>query len=265
MGGDPGSAVASPHTPTESTTVASIDTGTPKASQTAWFQAEPSTSRSPFVVADAFVWSLTWSAPCDKVQATHESIVPMQRSRPSRSGVFARSQAALVADWFGASAHPCSILAMMQSPTVRRSCQPSPGPTGSPVARSHIMTLARWLVMPTAEIGSPMEAIAVRAASSSFAAMSAPSNSTNPGAGFDGGHVRYSNVRTVSVSSTTAARRPVVPTSITKMLVTCSSSPFCHDCSVKSGICGSTVRHHVPAAGFRADRRRNRRASPATA
>ena len=37
-----------------------------------------------------------------------------------------------------------------QSPTVRRSCQPRPGPTGSPVARSHTIVDARWLVMPTA-------------------------------------------------------------------------------------------------------------------
>ena len=40
-----------------------------------------------------------------------------------------------------------------QSPTVRRSCQPRPGPTGSPVARSHTMVEARWLAMPTPSTG----------------------------------------------------------------------------------------------------------------
>ena len=34
--------------------------------------------------------------------------------------------------------------------TVRRSCHPSPGPTGSPVARSQTTVEARWLAMPTA-------------------------------------------------------------------------------------------------------------------
>ena len=41
----------------------------------------------------------------------------------------------------------------MQSNTVRRSCQPSPGPIGWPVARSHTSVEARWLVMPTASTG----------------------------------------------------------------------------------------------------------------
>ena len=43
----------------------------------------------------------------------------------------------------------------MQSKTVRRSCQPMPGPIGSPVARSHTIVLARWLVMPTATGAGP--------------------------------------------------------------------------------------------------------------
>ena len=57
-------------------------------------------------------------------------------------------------DWFGAIVHPCSTLAIRHSPIVRRSCQPSPLPIGSPVVRSHTSVLARWLVMPTAMIGS---------------------------------------------------------------------------------------------------------------
>ena len=41
----------------------------------------------PFVVADAFVWSLTWSAPSLSVHAIQLSIVPTHRSRPSRPGL----------------------------------------------------------------------------------------------------------------------------------------------------------------------------------
>ena len=46
------------------------------------------------------------------------------------------SHCTLVADWFGATRKP-SARSARHAPTVRRSCQPSPGPTGSPVARSH--------------------------------------------------------------------------------------------------------------------------------
>ena len=85
------------------------------------------------------------------------------RGRPA---TWSSSQASLVADWFGASARSCSALAMMHSPTVRRSCQPSAGPIGSPVARSQTTVLARWLVMPTAVIGSSTASVTSAAASS---------------------------------------------------------------------------------------------------
>ena len=81
------------------------------------------------------------------------STVPKQRSSGSRpSSALASSQPILVADWLGARRSPCSALATMHSPTVRRSCQPSAGPIGRPVARSHTIVVARWLVMPTASI-----------------------------------------------------------------------------------------------------------------
>ena len=55
----------------------------------------------------------------------------------------------MVADSLGATRMPWAW-SSRQVPTVRRSCQPSPGPTGTPVARSHTMVEARWLAMPTA-------------------------------------------------------------------------------------------------------------------
>ncbi len=63
-------------------------------------------------------------------------------------------------------------------PTVRRSCQPTPGPTGVPLRRSHRMVEARWLVMPTAATGRPQSASAACATASAAAACSVGSNST---------------------------------------------------------------------------------------
>ena len=63
--------------------------------------------------------------------------MPKHRSR-LRSGSWVLSSAAsLVADWLGARRMPCSPASVRQSNTVRRSCQPMAGATGSPVARSH--------------------------------------------------------------------------------------------------------------------------------
>ncbi len=164
-----------------------------KASSTASFQSLPSTRRIAMVAADAFVWSLTCRTTCRQiVHATQLSTVPKQRSRPARSPLLARIQASFVTDWFGASAHPCSARAIRHSPMVRRSCQPRPGPIGSPVLRSHTIALARWLVMPTATTGSSTVASTAWAASSTLVAMSVASNSTRPGAGLVGGHGRYS-------------------------------------------------------------------------
>ena len=63
-----------------------------------------------------------------------------------------RSMASLVADSLGATRMPWSR-STRHVPTVRRSCQPRPGPTGSPLARSHTMVEARWLAIPTPATG----------------------------------------------------------------------------------------------------------------
>ena len=63
----------------------------------------------------------------------------------------------LVADAFGANRIP-SACSTRQVPTVRRSCQPMPGATGFPVARSHTMLDARWLAIPTPATGPPFGA-----------------------------------------------------------------------------------------------------------
>ena len=210
-------AVASPTTPDESTSAGSTSAGRPRTSSTRSLQALPSTSSKP--VTAAFVWSVTCRAPSDRVHASHVSTVPKHRSRSRAPSTWSSNQASLVADWFGASARSCSTRATMHSPTVRRSCQPSAGAIGSPVARSHTIVLARWLVMPTTSIG-PADAVASAAASSTVRASSAASNSTRPGNGVDGGNGRRAMATICSPSSTIAARTLVVPTSRTRITVT---------------------------------------------
>ena len=144
------------------------------------------------------------------------STVPKHRSRPRSGSAWSSSHSSLVADMFGASRRP-SPRSSRQRPTVRRSCQPSAGPTGSPVARSHTTVEQRWLAMPTASTG-PAASSAARAASSAVSAMGAGSNSTRPGAGDLGSSGRVSSCTTRASPSTTAARTDDVPTSTTRML-----------------------------------------------
>ena len=110
--------------------------------------------------------------------------------------------------------------AVMQSNTVRRSCQPSPGPIGWPVLRSQTSVEARWLVIPTASTGPAAGQRSAWRHRAPQSAIAAPSNSTRPGNGVDGGNGRYSTSWTAPSPSTTAARNPDVPTSTTSTLMT---------------------------------------------
>ncbi len=78
-GGAPGSAVAGPSWPAESTMVGSMPMGTPSASQVEGDQ--PLASRSSNPVTAALDASVTWTAPSVSTQAIHESTVPKHRSR----------------------------------------------------------------------------------------------------------------------------------------------------------------------------------------
>ena len=216
IGGPPASAPAAPMGPLESTSVGSTLGGMRSASSTGADQVAVSWASRP--VTAALVGSVTCSAPSDNVQATQVSTVPKHSSR-LRSGSWALSSAAsLVADWLGARRMPCSPARVRQSNTVRRSCQPMAGAMGSPVTRSQTTVDARWLVMPTASTG-PAPASTARATSSTAVAISAASNSTRPGNGVLGGIARYWTSDTVASGRTMAARSPLVPTSITRMLI----------------------------------------------
>ncbi len=181
-------------------------------------------------VTAALLGSVTWSRPSDSVHASHVSTVPKHRSRERSGSCASRRVASLVADWLGASRMPCSPARVRQSNTVRRSCQPMAGATGAPVPRSHSTVEARWLVMPTASTGPPSASVA-RAAASTAAAISAASNSTSPGKGVLGGRRCWWTCATVASGWTMAARRLLVPTSMTRTLMGFRSRPFGPDCA----------------------------------
>ena len=112
--------------------------------------------------------------------------------RGVRSGsAMSRSMASLVADSLGATRMPWSR-STRHVPTVRRSCQPMPGPTGSPVARSHTMVEARWLAMPTPVDGPAGGEGGAGHLEHRRRPWPPASNSTNPGAGERRQHLRRS-------------------------------------------------------------------------
>ena len=100
---------------------------------------------------------------------------------------------------------------------MRRSCQPSAGPTGSPVRRSHTIAVPRWLVTATAST-PPTSSITSVADWRMTAAISLASNSTNPGSGMSGG-VRCWRKQITRWPSVTAERMLLVPTSMTQMFM----------------------------------------------
>ena len=152
IGGAPSSAVASGPWPDDSMTSGRLASGMRSASSSSVLHARPSEVRSP--VSAALVGSVTWAAPPVRCQAIQLSTVPTQRSRVRSGSARSSRYCALVAETLGARWKPCSR-STRHSPIVRRSCQPMPGPTGSPVLRSHTMVDARWLAMPTASTGPP--------------------------------------------------------------------------------------------------------------
>src|SRR3954449_6674423 len=93
-GGAPASALASPNTPVESTTVGSISIGTPSAAHASTDHAEVSAVSNP--VTAALEGSVTCTAPRDSTHATHVSTVPKQRSRSRAPATLLSSQATLV-------------------------------------------------------------------------------------------------------------------------------------------------------------------------
>jgi hypothetical protein len=218
MTGRPDRISAGPRAPDESTMVGRRASGMPSAASTSVSHPEPSLRTSP--VTPALDESVTCSRPPVRVQATQVSTVPKAsspRSDRARSGSAESSSAAtLVAEALGATRMPFPW-SSRHVPTVRRSCQPRPGPTGTPVDRSHTMVEARWLAMPTASTGPPSARLA-EATSTTASAMAVASNSTSPGNGVSGSTGTWWMCSTLPSGRTTAPRTPEVPTSTTRML-----------------------------------------------
>ena len=157
-------------------------------------------------------------------QRPHEPACRRCRSRGRGRGRPRRGRAATAA-WSPTGSAPGArswvALAVMHSPTVRRSCQPSAGPIGSPVARSQTTVLARWLVMPTAVDrlvdggGRPRRRRRARAA---------PARRRRTrrarGTASTAGTADVAMATMTRRSSTIAARTLVVPTSRTRIAVT---------------------------------------------
>ena len=213
--GAPGRAVASPMGPLESTRVGMAARGIRSFSSTAWSQPAASAVSRP--VTPALLTSVTWTFPSVRFQTIQVSTVPTHRSRLRVGSAPSSRWATLVADWLGANRRP-SPCQTRQSVTVRRSCQPRPGATGTPVGRSQTMVEARWLAMPTPSTG-PASARLRRATARAASAISRASNSTRPGTGVEGRTSTRCSATTVASGRTTAARTPDVPTSMTRMLI----------------------------------------------
>ena len=121
-----------------------------------------------------------------------------------------------MADSLGTISRPSACQAR-HSPTVRRSCQPKAGPTGSPVWRSQTIAVPRWLVTATAST-PPTSLMTSDAVSKMTAVIFRASNSTRPGSGMSGG-VRCWRKQITRWPSVTAERMLLVPTSITQMFM----------------------------------------------
>ncbi len=218
IGGAPGSAVALPTAPPESTIAGNISAGMPSAASTRVSHVDGSRVTWRPVTA-ALVASVTWTAPRESVHATHVSTVPKHSSvARRRSGSWSRIHCSFVADWFGLERTPWDRR-LRHAPIVRRSCQPIPGPTGSPVARSQTTVEPRWLEIPTASTG-PLRPSASVASSTHVAAIARASNCTIPSAGESGSNSRSRPTSAVPAASNTPTRTLLVPTSTT------STRPF---------------------------------------
>ena len=224
MGGAPGSADAAPTAPDESTTVGIIGGGILQRCSNGSSQSMVAGSTS--AVTAALVASVTCSgsepdAPPESVQATQLSTVPKHSSPCSardRSGsTSSRMAMTLVADALGARRIP-SACRTRQVPTVRRSCQPMPGATGVPVARSHTMLEARWLAMPTPATGPPSASARARHREDGVGHPARRRTPPGRAPASRAASGTWCSCSTVASGRTMAARTPDVPTSTTRML-----------------------------------------------
>ena len=163
--------------------------------------------------------SVTWSRPPDSVHATQVSTVPKHRSRGRGRG--RRCRGGRPAWWpscSGPGAGP-GPGAPGTSPPCAGPASRCPGPTGSPVARSHRIG-RRPLVGDADRLARRRRGRRRRGPPPSPRRRARrASSSTKPGAGVDGRKGRRAMADTVASGATTLARTLLVPTSITRTLM----------------------------------------------
>ncbi len=126
------------------------------------------------IVRAAFVASVTWDAPPVSRQIRNVSTVPNANSpasaRTRAPSILSSSHATFVAEKYGSSNRPVRALIKASCPAsfnarhmsaVRRSCQTIALWITSPVVRSQINVVSRWLVMPMAVMSRPWAALRI--------------------------------------------------------------------------------------------------------
>ena len=140
-------------------------------------------------------------------------------ARSRAPGIVSSSHFTLVPEKYGSSSSPVFAVTLASWPAdfscaqisaVRRSCQTSALWIGTPVARSQITVVSRWLVRPSAATG-PACAKASRTVESTVAQIASGSCSTQPGAGNICGNSRCAVATGRRPASKTIARVEVVP------------------------------------------------------
>jgi hypothetical protein len=150
-------------------------------------------------VREALVASVAWTWPPVIFQMHQASIVPQSSSprsaRARAPATLSSSQAILVPEKYGSSSRPVTsvtrssapaLISRSQAAAVRRSCQTMAGWIGSPVARSQMTTVSRWLVTPMAAMsatGRPDFSTASRRTATLASQISSASCSTQPSLG----------------------------------------------------------------------------------
>ena len=226
------SAVATPNSPAQSTTLGSIDCGTPSSFAELGI---PGALADVEQQACGWHWSRRSHGPCRRSGATAGSSRSCRRparpsrprrARPRRSSGSRRSWCRRNRDRAAgrSSPRPSSrgrrVFSSAHIGEVRRSCQTMALCTGLPVARSHTTVVSRWLVMPmpASSLASSLAlASAPRQTSTVARQISSGSCSTQPGLGKICGSSFCAEATGRPDASNTIARVLVVPWSMARI------------------------------------------------
>ena len=225
------SAVATPSSPEQSTTLGRSGAGTPSSFKRPSSQVPLWMSSSRLRLA--LVASLACTLPPVRRHSRKHSMVPAASAPFSAAArlpaTWSRIQAILVPEKYGSRIRPVFAVtspswparfSASQRSAVRRSCQTMALWIGLPVLRSHTTVVSRWLVipMPASALASSLAlASAPRQTSTVARQISSASCSTQPGLGKICGSSFCALATGRPVASNTMARVLVVPWSMARM------------------------------------------------